>query len=96
MTTTAKSLETVIGLVRAELPEHFSPDFIVNDVQAEHRPGTEEEGYIHVLVILEDGHPNLDMGERTAFRGAMYQLLEEARIIPHVVISFANGSEFLA
>ncbi len=96
MTTTAKTLETVVGLVRAELPKHFSPGFIVNDVQAEHRPGTQEEGYFYVLVTLEDGHPNLEVRERTSFRGAMYERLEEAGIIPHVVISFANLSEFLA
>ncbi|MDE2787086.1 MAG: hypothetical protein OXL37_10530 [Chloroflexota bacterium] len=96
MPTTVKTIETIVGLIRAELPRHFSPDFIINDVQAEHRPGTQEEGYFYVLVTLEDGHPNLEARERTSFRGAMYERLEEAGIIPHVVISFANGSEFLA
>ena len=96
MPTTVKTIETIVGLIRAELPRHFSPDFIINDVQAEHRPGTQEEGYFYVLVTLEDGHPNLETRERTSFRGAMYERLEEAGIIPHVVISFANGSEFLA
>ena len=42
MPTTAKTLETVVGIIRSELPKHFPSDFIVNDVQAEHRPGPEE------------------------------------------------------
>ena len=58
MTTTAKTLDTIVGLVRAELPKHFTSDFIISDVQVEHRPGTQEEGYFFVVVIFEDGHPS--------------------------------------
>ena len=96
MTTAAKTLDTIVGLVRAELPKHFTSDFIISDVQVEHRPGTQEEGYFFVVVIFEDGHPKLGVEERRSFKNAMYDLLDEAGIIPHTVISFANGSEFFA
>ena len=58
MTANPGTLEKIVNTIRSEVPKYLSPEFVVHDVTAENRPGPDDEDYVHIRVILEDGHPN--------------------------------------
>lgn len=94
MTTSTDILREAARVVREELPKHFAEEFTISDVQAESLPGPYGEDYIHVNVILEDGHPELEAWKVVEFSGTMRPLLENAGVSPIPGISYSNRSEF--
>ena len=93
MTANPETLEKIAGIIRAELPNYLSDDFIINDVKAENRPGPDEEDFVHIWVILEDNHPRIDPRKVMEFRSDMHTLFERVGIHHHPNISYANSSE---
>ena len=81
-------------IVRNELPKHFSADFVVSDVEAKSLLGPDEEDYIHVNVILADGHPKLEARKILEFNEAIRPKCEQAGVTPIPTISYSNASEF--
>ena len=94
MTTAQDILREAARIVRAELPKHLSADFAINDVEAESRPGPDCEDYIHVNVILEDDHPQLDARKLLGFKQTLHPMFESAGIVPSPTISYSNHGEF--
>ena len=94
MTTAQDILKEAARIVRSELPKHLSADFAINDVEAESRPGGEED-YIHVRVILEDDHPALDPRKLMNFKRDINPIFERAGITPSPTISYANRGELI-
>ena len=93
MTMTTDILKEAARIVRTELPKHLSADFVINDVEAESQPGPYCEDYIHVNVILEDGHPALDPRKLQKFKQDLYPMFEQADIIPSPTISYSDRGE---
>ena len=93
MTTTAHILRQAERIVRTELPKHLSDSFVVDDVQAESLPGPDDEDYIHVNVILEDGHPEVDVPKVLEFNRTLRPIFERAGVKPIPAISYSNRSE---
>ena len=94
MTTAHDILKEAARIVRTELPKHLSAEFAINDVEAESRPGSDCEEYIHVNVILEDDHPELDARKLLRFKQTLNPMFERAGIVPSPTISYSNRSEF--
>lgn len=90
---TPDMLKKAKRIVWAELPKYLSGDFVIDDVEAEVLDGPFCEDYIHVRVILKDGHPNLDAHRTGDFRYYTYAVFEDAGVIPPPTISFSNRSE---
>ena len=90
---TGENLAEAIRIVRAELPKHLSNQFVVDDVRAESLPGPDDEDYIHVNVIMEDGHPEMDIPRLVEFNRVIRPLFESAGIKPVTPISYSNKSE---
>ena len=97
MMTAAKleALERIVSIIKAELPKCLSPEFPINDVKAEYRAGPEAEDFVHVRVILEDDHPELDVQMRIDFRRKMGDHLDQLGIERPPVISLADRSDFI-
>ena len=93
MTTSADILKEAARIVRNELPKHLSDDFVINNVQAESLPGPDCEDYIHVMVILEDNHPELDASQLLRFKQTLHPMFERAGIVPSPTISYSNRGE---
>ena len=95
--TTAKleALERIASIIKAELPKCLSPKFRVNDVKAEYWAGTEAEDFVHVFVILEDDHPELDVQMRIDFGRKMRDHFDQIGIDRAPVISLADRSDFI-
>ena len=93
MTANPETLEKISGVVRAELPKYLSQEFVIHDVLAQNRPGPDDEDYVHVRVVLEDGHPRLDPRKLTKFSRDMHTLLEQSGIDHPPNISYANRGE---
>ena len=93
MTANPETLEKIAHIIRVELPKYLSPDFNINDVKAENRPGPDEEDYVHVFVILEDDHPKLDPQKTLDFRRDIRSLFDRVGIDQDPNISYANRSE---
>ena len=97
MMTTAKlkALDRIVSIIKAELPKRLSPEFRVNDVKAEYWAGPEAEDFIHVFVILEDDHPELDVQMRIDFGRKMRDHFDHLGIEHPPVISLADRSDFI-
>ena len=97
MMTTAKleELERIVSIIKAELPKCLSHDFRLNDVKAEYWAGPEAEDFIHVFVILEDDHPELDVQMRIDFRRKMRDHFDYLGIDRPPVITLADRSDFI-
>lgn len=93
MTTTAETLQQVARIIRIELPRYLSTGFTIHEIKAERRPGPDDEDYIHVMVIFEDGHPKLDVRATLQFSHAMRPLFEQIGIPLPPNISYADWSE---
>ncbi len=93
MNANPETLDKIATIIRAELPKYLSPDFNINDVKAENRPGPDDEDYVHVFVILEDDHPTLDPQKTLDFRRDIRTLFDRVGIDPDPNISYANRSE---
>ena len=93
MTANPETLVKIADIITTELPKYLSHEFIVNDVTAENRPGSDEEDYVHVRVILEDDHPKLDPQKMLDFRRDMHNLFEQAGIVHPPNISYSNRTE---
>ena len=93
MTANPETLVKIANTIRAELPKYLPPEFDVHHVTAENRPGPDDEGYVHVRVIFEDGHPKLGIEEHMRFEHDMYDLFEELKIPHNPNISYASRSE---
>ena len=87
-----ETLNQAARIVRDELTKHLPHRVIINDVEAENRPA-EDDDYIHIVVILEDYHPELTTRDLLKFRHAMQPMFEKAGIVPSPTISYANRSE---
>lgn len=87
-------LNKATQIIRTELPNHLSADFVVSDVQANSLPGPDEEDYIHVNVILADGHPELEVRKVLEFNEAIRPKCELAGVTPIPTISYSKASEF--
>ena len=83
-------------IVWAELPKYLTEGegFVIDEIQSEILDGPFCEDYMHLNVILEDGHPDLDARKTVKFRHEMYTLFESAGVIPVPAISFSDRSEF--
>ena len=90
---TEETLTKAIRIVQTELPKHLSDSFVVDDVQAESLPGPDDEDYIHVNVILEDGHPEIDVPNLVEFTRTLRPIFERAGVKPIPAISYSNKSE---
>ena len=97
MMTTAKlkALDRIVSIIKAELPKRLSPEFRVNDVKAEYWAGPEAEDFVHVFVILEDDHPELDVQMRIDFERKMCDHFYQLEIDHPPVISLADRSDFI-
>ena len=93
MTANPETLEKIANTIRAELPKYLSPEFVVYNVTAENRPGPDDEDYVHIRVIFEDGHPKLDTQVVMHFRREMGDLFDQLEIPHNPNISYANRSE---
>ena len=93
MTTSADILKEAARIVRTELPKHLPSEFAINGVEAESLPSPDDEDYIHVNVILEDNHPELDARKLLDFKQAIRPMFEGAGVEPIPAISFSNRSE---
>ena len=93
MTTDPETLETISGLIRAQLPKYLSEEVVIYDVVAQNRPGPDDEDCVHVRVVLEDDHPGLDPRNMTKFSLNMRNLLEQSGIDHDPIVSYANRSE---
>ncbi len=93
MTTDTATLAKIADIIWSQLPKYLPNDFIINEVKAENLPGPDDEDYVHVVVILEDDHPQLDPRKTLEFSSDMRALFEEAGIVHSPNISYANRSE---
>ena len=93
MTANPDTLEKIANTIRAELPKYLSAEFVVRDVTAENLPGPNDEDYVHIRVIFEDGHPKLDTQVVMHFRHDMGDLFEQLEIPHNPNISYASRSE---
>jgi hypothetical protein len=93
MTTAKDILKEAARIVRAELPKHLPDDFVISNVEAESLSGPDREDYIHVNVILEDDHPELDARKLLTFKQTMHPMFERAGITPSPTISYSNRGE---
>ncbi len=93
MTANPETLEKIANTIRAEVPKYLSPEFVVHDVTAENRPGPDDEDYVHIRVILEDGHPKLDTQVLIRFHTDMGDLFEQSGIPHNPNMSYADRSE---
>ena len=93
MTANPETLEKIANTIRTELPKYLSPEFVVYTVTAENRPGPDDEDYVHIRVIFEDGHPKLDIEVHMRFRREMGDLFEQMGIPHNPNISYASRRE---
>ena len=93
MTVTSDILKEASRIVRNELPKHLPAEFVIDGVEVESQPGPYCEDYIHVNVILEDNHPDLDPRKLLRFKQALYMMFEQAGIVPSPTISYSKRSE---
>ena len=93
MTTNTDVLNNAARIVRTELPKHLSTEFVINEVEAELLPGPNYEDYIHVNVIPQDDHPELDARKLLDFKQAIRPIFEHAGVEPIPAISFSNAAE---
>jgi len=94
-TANPETLERIVNIVKDELPKLLSPEFRIDDVKAENRPGPEAEDFVYVRVILEDDHPKLDTEMRIDFRTRMRDHFYQVGIDHAPVISLADRSDFI-
>ena len=94
MTTDTDILKEAARIVRTELPNHLSDRFTISDVEVERLPGPDDEEYIHVNVILEDEHPELEPRKILEFNRAIRPMFEHAGVWPIPAISYSNRGEF--
>ena len=94
MTMSEHILQEAARIVRTGLPRYLPGEFIVIDVRTESRPGPDGEDYIHVHVILEDGHPEFDFRKVLEFNQAIRPEFEGAGVTPIPTISYSNSGEF--
>ena len=90
---TDETLKEAKRIVRAELPKYLGGEFVIDDIEAEVLDGPFGWDYIHLNVILQDGHPYLDARRTGDFRYYTYSVFENAGVIPIPVVSFSNRSE---
>ncbi len=93
MTANPETLEKIAGIIRDELPNYLSADFIINDVKAENRTGPDEEDFVYIRVILEDDHPELDPHKMLEFSSDMRDVCQKAGIIHPPNISYSDRGE---
>lgn len=93
MTANPETLEKIVGIIRAELPNYLSAEFTINDVKAENRTGPDAEDFVYIRVILEDDHPRLDPRKTMEFSSDMHTLFEQSGIDHSPNISYMNRSE---
>ena len=91
---TPEILERAKRITWTELPKYLTREFVIDDIEAEILDGPFCEDYMHLNVILEDGHPGLDVRKTLKFRRETYSVFEDAGVIPVPVISFSDRSEF--
>ena len=94
MPTNTDILKEAARIVRTELPNHLSARFTISDVEVEKLPGPDDEEYIHVNVILEDEHPELEPRKILEFNRAIRPMFEHAGVCPIPAISYSNRGEF--
>ena len=93
MTTAAYILAQTARIVKDELPQHMPDGFTIDDVQVEYRQGPEDEDYIHVNVILQDDHPDLDPRKQIQSNRTLHDAFIRAGIDPTPVISYSKRGE---
>ena len=93
---TPDMLKAAERIVWVELPKYLpkGEGFVIDEIESEVLDGPFCEDYMHLNVILEDGHPDLDVRETLKFRRETYPVFEDAGVIPVPVISFSDRSEF--
>ena len=89
------NLDHVSELVRSELANFLSKDFVIAEVTSELWEDTEGDDYVRTLVILQDGHPELDGHVLNQFSRRMHPLCAERGFDPPT-IAYANRSEIPA
>lgn len=80
-------------IVRTEFPKRMPTDFVIDDVEVEILDGPFCEDYIHLNVILEDGHPEFDGHILNRFDHDLYPIFERAGVMPVPTISYSDRSE---
>ena len=93
MTASPETLQKIANIIRSEAPKYLPAEFVVQDVTAENRPGPDDEDWVDIRVILEDGHPKLDMQIHMWFRREMGDLFEKLSIPHNPNMSYADRSE---
>ena len=94
MTTNTDILKEAVRTVRTELPNHLSDRFTISDVEVEKLAGPDDEEYIHVNVVLEDEHLELEPRKILEFNRAIRPMFEHAGVCPIPAISYSNRGEF--
>ena len=96
MTANPETLEKIAHIIRSEAPRYLPAEFVIHDVTAENLPGPDDEDYVHIRVILEDDHPELDMQIHMRFRLEMGDLFEKLGIPHNPNMSYTDRSELNA
>ena len=98
MTTCDATLLEVSDLVQEELAKFLPNGFLISGVISELLPDPEGEKYIRTIVVLEDGHPELD--PRTLYTlNNFSQYLHPICVqqgFDRPTIAYANRSEMVA
>lgn len=96
MTANPETLEKIASIIRSEAPKYLPGELVIHDVTAENLPGPDDEDWVHIRVILEDGHPKLDMQVHMRFRREMGDLFEKLGIPHDPNMSYTDRSELNA
>lgn len=95
MTTCDATLLQVSDLVETELAKFLPNGFIISSVTSELLPDPDDREYIRTIVILEDGHPQLDPRTLNTFSQHLYPLCTQ-RGLDRPTIAYADRSEIPA
>ena len=93
MTANPETLVKIATTIRFEVSKYLPPEFVVYDVKAESLPGPDDEDYVHIRVVFEDGHPKLDTQVVMHFRREMGNLFQRLEIPHNPNISYASRSD---
>ena len=93
VTANPETLVKIANTIRAELPKDLPPEFDGHHVTAENLPGPDDEDYVHIRVIFEDGHPKMDTQVVMHFRREMGNLFQRLEIPHNPNISYTSRSD---
>jgi len=95
MATCDATLLQVSELVETELAKFLPKGFVISGVTSELLPDPDDREYIRTIVILEDGHPQLDPRILNRFSQHLNPICKQ-RGFDRPTIAYADRSEISA